>query len=242
MDNIAIDQILSTVNGGDDDMASLMRDLQHRVPTVRRSQPEINKSHVNRPNDPVNSVSSAENISNSDSSADAIEVSRPAQVSRQVPNQTSNHIQRQKASVHVQAPQAPVVSSHAHPTEKVQSKNMYKDSRPNTAPKKSVKINTGSDTGSQDDDGTNGADGDVDGENGTIVTQTDKGSKDDNKVALPSHLTNIFGYNIPTSTLYFIIVLVIIAVGLYFLTAERKKPNKDGDKDKDKNKKSQENE
>ena len=233
MDNIAIDQILSTVNGGDDDMASLMRDLQHRVPTVRRSHPEINKSHVNRPNDPVNSVSSAENISNSDSSCDANEMRREA------PREVVRQPQKQKAPV--QTSGAPV---HSHAPEKGQLKSAQKESRPNVAPKKTVKINTGSDAGSQDDNGTDGADNnrDDDSNNGTVTTQNDKSNVGDGKVTLPSHLTSIFGYNIPTSTLYFIIVLVIIAVGLYFLTAERKKPNKDGEKDKEKSKKTQDNE
>jgi len=51
-----------------------------------------------------------------------------------------------------------------------------------------------------------------------------------------SHLTSIFGYNIPISTLYFIIVLAIISVALYFLTGAKRKENKDKDKDKDKKK------
>ena len=50
-----------------------------------------------------------------------------------------------------------------------------------------------------------------------------------------NHLTSIFGYNIPISTLYFILVLVAITIVLYLLTAEKKK-----DKEKDKEEKNKE--
>lgn len=40
---------------------------------------------------------------------------------------------------------------------------------------------------------------------------------------LPSHLTEVFGYCIPTATMYFIIILLIIAVALFFLTAPKQK-------------------
>jgi cbb3-type cytochrome oxidase subunit 3 len=48
-----------------------------------------------------------------------------------------------------------------------------------------------------------------------------------------NHLTSIFGYNIPISTLYFILVLVAITIVLYLLTAEKKK-DKDKEREKDK--------
>lgn len=45
-------------------------------------------------------------------------------------------------------------------------------------------------------------------------------------------VTNIFGCNVPTSTIYFVLVLSVIAVGLYFMTA-KKRVNKKKKKNKD---------
>ena len=73
-----------------------------------------------------------------------------------------------------------------------------------------------------------------------VVENTPDGQTNDGKprAVVPakniqkSHMTSLMGYNIPTSTLYFIIVMCVVATALYFLTAEKKK-----DKDKDKQKK-----
>lgn len=67
-------------------------------------------------------------------------------------------------------------------------------------------------------------------------TQNDKAVGGDHVVPVDgqkSHMSSLLGYNIPTSTLYFIIVLVIIAVGLYFLTAEKKRDKDTKNKKKD---------
>ena len=45
---------------------------------------------------------------------------------------------------------------------------------------------------------------------------------DELKLCLKSKSTKIMGYSVPTSTLYFIIVLAIISIGLYFLTKPKK--------------------
>lgn len=63
-----------------------------------------------------------------------------------------------------------------------------------------------------------------------ICTSNQKQSDKDTS----NHLTSIFGYNIPISTLYFILVLVAITILLYLLTAEKKK-DKDRDKEKERN-------
>jgi hypothetical protein len=68
----------------------------------------------------------------------------------------------------------------------------------------------------------------------------DENHKQNSRVVVPtkniqkSHMTSLMGYNIPTTTLYFIIVMCVIAIALYFLTAEKKK-----DKDKQKKKESE---
>jgi hypothetical protein len=54
---------------------------------------------------------------------------------------------------------------------------------------------------------------------------------------IPMHMTSLMGYLIPTSTLYFILMLVVIAIAIYFLTTEKKPTNIDDEKDKDKKKK-----
>jgi hypothetical protein len=50
------------------------------------------------------------------------------------------------------------------------------------------------------------------------------------------NMTSLMGYNIPTSTLYFIIVLIVIAVALYFLTAKKKDRTREKDREKDREK------
>lgn len=50
---------------------------------------------------------------------------------------------------------------------------------------------------------------------------------------LPDHMTSLMGYSIPTNTLYLILVLVLIAVGLYFWTAPPAKKDKNKKKKKD---------
>jgi hypothetical protein len=75
-------------------------------------------------------------------------------------------------------------------------------------------------------------------ENNNIDTKDTKTEKIDNSTELPitdsgagnPNMTSIFGYNIPSSTLYFIFVLIMIAIALYLLTGEKKK-----DKEIDKN-------
>lgn len=45
------------------------------------------------------------------------------------------------------------------------------------------------------------------------------------------NITTIFGYTLPTSTLYFIIALLMIAIGLYFVTSDKRKKKKKEDED-----------
>lgn len=56
-----------------------------------------------------------------------------------------------------------------------------------------------------------------------------------------SHLTCLFGYNIPTTTLYFILVLICIAVAFYFVTNKQKKKKDDENDENDKNDKNDKN-
>lgn len=53
------------------------------------------------------------------------------------------------------------------------------------------------------------------GDKGIVSAESD--------TATSSHLTNLFGYNIPTSTLWFIFVLILITIALYLMTSEKKK-------------------
>ena len=41
---------------------------------------------------------------------------------------------------------------------------------------------------------------------------------------VPDHMTSLMGYSIPTATLYFIFVMLLIAFGIYYLTSPAKKP------------------
>jgi uncharacterized membrane protein len=168
MDLNTIDHIMSAVNGinnDNEDLGHLMRSLPHRTPasSALNSRNEINKTpHVNRPTDPVQSISSAENLSTE-----------------------SPHAEKQLTShINVRPPNRELIN---------QQKNTQKNNHVNTNTNTNV-------TSDLSDD---------------IVP---------NNTNNTSHLTNIMGYNIPTTTIYFIAILVIIAVALYFLTAEKKKP------------------
>ena len=66
-----------------------------------------------------------------------------------------------------------------------------------------------------------------------------------------SNMTSFLGYNIPWSTLYFLLVIIVISVALYFLTGEKKKEkekekekikDKDTDREREKDKRSNEDE
>ena len=46
---------------------------------------------------------------------------------------------------------------------------------------------------------------------------------------VPDHLTSIMGYNIPTATIYLIIVLVLIAFAIFYMTSETPKKKKEED-------------
>jgi hypothetical protein len=41
---------------------------------------------------------------------------------------------------------------------------------------------------------------------------------------IPDHMTSLMGYSIPTATLYFIFVMLLISFGIYYLTSPAKKP------------------
>ena len=198
MDNNAIDQILSAINGASDDkedMAVFMRDLPHRVPSVRTADTALketasqsngnviksnaNRLIVNRPSDPVGSISSAENISSDSDNAPNV-IPSEFKSRHQLNNQSEKSLQTKVKTI--------------------QSNKSNKN--------KVTNMSLGDD-----------------------MDQDEQYNPIDTKFAQCSHLTNIMGYNIPTSTLYFIIVMIIIAVGLYFLTSERKKPIKNENKD-----------
>lgn len=58
----------------------------------------------------------------------------------------------------------------------------------------------------------------------TIVDATQE--QDTAQTQQGSHLTVLFGYSIPTSTIYFILILAAIAVVIYFLTSDSDKKDK----------------
>lgn len=208
MDNNAIDQILSAINGTNDDkedLAVFMRDLPRRSPSTRptsqsnfpnskTTKSNTNSSVINRPLDPVKSVSSTENMNNSD---DVIELEY----------QRSNSNQKDHEISHMQS------SNMRHKPAKQTFKNKIIESEKNDS---SLGQSNILENNSMNDPN------ELNNEQNAIVSQN-------------SHLTNIMGYNIPTTTIYFIVILIVIAIGLYFLTAEKKQPIKnDHDKNKQK--------
>lgn len=263
MDNIAIDQILSTVNG-DDDMMFLTDDLQHRIPNFigrpigldasrdnskdnsldaslnvtlddamnydelpmnrhAHANANNNKMHskvnnnkiysninnninnnkmcVNRPIDPVNSVSSTENVSDCDSPNDINATTHEYVAPHEAPYQ----ITKPKSTRRISQNKIRHNNKNLHEYE-------HEHEHEHEPEHKHTNLVTCKENNDNNNIGNN-----IDNDHGRDVS-------------VPSHLMNIFGYNIPVSTLYFIIVLVIIAVGLYFLTA--KKPPQERDKSK----------
>jgi len=214
MDHTTIDHIMSAVNGmngNNEDMAYFNRVLPHRSPITKNtnesflSQPNMRSdahSHnkINQPVDPVKSISSNDNYSNSSNDNDFFEITQP----------------EHKTNSKINGP----AKSRRLDTHTVRGRKTTK-----------VDVDNNSDI-SNVSDGTDVRDN-------IVVPNNDNGTPntDNNGTIQPAHLTNIFGYNIPTSTLYFIIILVLIAVGLFFLTAEKKKPVKH---DSDKNKRKEE--
>lgn len=113
MDHNTIDHIMSAVNGmngEDEDMGYLMRSLQHRTPptsTLSAPRNDINKptvklsvnavnaavnSTVNRPVDPVQSVSSNENFSQSPEADFDMQYEAPVQPLQPIRNNVSRNL------------------------------------------------------------------------------------------------------------------------------------------------------
>jgi hypothetical protein len=70
------------------------------------------------------------------------------------------------------------------------------------------------------------------------ATNSNIGTDISHPIKVPDHMTSLMGYAIPTTTMYFIFVLLIMAVGLYYWTAPKveksdKKKKKDNDEESD---------
>ena len=205
MNNLDIDDILSAVNNinDDDGIQNMLGGIRHRSCEIVQNQvhsPNLYlKATVNRPEDPVGSVSSSDIgahlngsiVLGSDGSQKPADVKHMLQNINIVDGQIGRQNKIQKI---------PIMTNI--------STQIAENSKQNN--KKNI-----------------------------ITTDVNKRESDCKDVmvissssqcdGLKTHMTSLLGYNIPTSTLYFIIVMTIITTTFYFLTAKKKL-----DKNKDK--------
>lgn len=233
MDHTTIDHIMSAVNdmnGNNEDMAYFTGVLPHRSPATKNTNESFlsqsnnrventrnnmhNHNKINHPVDPVKSISSNDNYSNSSNDNDFFEMTQPTQRSFSKNNdntklQPTSHSKSHSKSHSTSRPvqQSTQQTTNNFNTHNARGRNIAKVDVDNTSDISNI---------------SNG----VETETNNNAPTDNNGSTNSNDTQQPTHLTNLFGYNIPTSTLYFIIVLVLIAVGLFFLTAEKKKPIK----------------
>lgn len=249
MDHMDIDDILHTVtamNGEepDESMHNILNDLQQRVPFVTSPMPLIihNDQPTNdvkkniKPLDPVSSVDSSSSdpdISNDNPHVNIppLEDTPPAGPGGLAkPNSTdSSRSSHGKLEGPVNSLKSALTKRNTNNKYDTYVSGNNKNTKSNKV-NKTVRIQTH--PTNIDDNDTN----DTNNANSTIICASS--NDNDEKISLiqtKSHLTSIFGYFVPTTTLYFILVLVIMAVGLYFLTGEKKK-DKDKDKEKEKEK------
>lgn len=220
MNNFDIDDILSAVNNmndGGESVQSILGDLHHRSPVVKtadsnpvgknnNSSISGSKQTINRPVDPTKSISSSDNNTSSlDDCDQKLPDMKP--FTQNIP---------------------PGRNQRENLTQMLHTKNIGNIGNASRGPRfngSNQLIATKKKNSPITDIGDNSQKQDPD----TIIP-TDDGKKSLNG----SHMTSLLGYNIPTSTLYFITVMIIITISLYFLTAEKKK-----DKDKEKKKDSE---
>lgn len=241
MDHTTIDHIMSAVNdmnGNNEDMAYFTGVLPHRSPVTKNTNESFlsqsntrnentrndmrNHNKINHPADPVKSISSNDNYSNSSNDNDFFEITQP--ISRST-HQSSHKLSQQLSQ---QLSQPSTHQSKQNSTQQSSHKSTQKFNTHDTRGRKIIRSDVDNNS-----DMSNIPDGDEMEATDNIHVGNNAAVTNNNDTQQPTHLTNLFGYNIPTSTLYFIIVLVLIAVGLFFLTAEKKKPIKhDMDKKK----------
>jgi len=222
MDNNAIDQILSAVNGTYDDnenLAVIMRDLPHRAPqlhsinTSHTNSNDVSKLRVKKPSDPIQSVPSVDIIS--DESADLSCVG--SQDRNCVGSQDRNCVGSQDRNCVGSQDRNYIRSSPFDSKEKHNEVNNISNRRDRMRERDQNNENNHHTFNKDDSHHTINKD-----DKQNIHSSNKSDDKDNILITQSSHLTNIMGYNIPTATIYFIIVLIVIAVGLYFLTAEKK--------------------
>ena len=193
------------------------------------------RAQINMPEDPVRSASSSDNIQMNQNSipkninmddVNAVLMGQLGPGQRSVQINTKNQMPRmggQQNALSLAAAQKRLQSMQA----KRQNTNNNA-----SAPQQAGQV-------AQQDASTvgGGNDGNNTGNNAVQVSDNADGGDNNGAVELaggvPDHITKIMGYSIPTSTLYFLAVLVVIAVILYFLTKEKEKPKKKKEKDED---------
>ncbi len=207
MDNqYDIDDIWNVVNGNGVEGQEILNNLQMRTP--------LKKVNINLPADPVQSASSTDNVM---SILNNLEIPNTAQI------QNAKNLMRQMANANagnnngginggiLKRPRAPIPQTQESQIPLTSSPIQLQSQAPIPAPTPApVQTSTTSSTPLDPSSITNGT-----------------------QFIVPDHMSLILGYQIPSKTLYFIIILVIIAVTLYFLTAEKKKPKKDKKDEKD---------
>ena len=185
---------MSAVNGVNNDTEDIgnlmMRSLPQRTVSIPTNIQNSRNINVNRPIDPVQSVSSA-SYSSPDIAFDVHQYETPK-------NNTSRIV--------------PARNNSSAPSKSIQT-SKQSNVQPTNVTSKLSKNNIEPEVFDGGDDGNDN--NNIDSAENPVQTP-----------AVASHLTSIMGYSIPTCTLYFIAVLVIIAIGLYFLTGEKKKPEK----------------
>jgi hypothetical protein len=84
-------------------------------------------------------------------------------------------------------------------------------------------------------------DQDQDQDQGGVISNSNISTDITNPIEIPDHMTSLMGYAIPTTTMYFIFVLLIMAIGLYYWTSpqveksDKKKQKKKDDDDEESN-------
>ena len=236
MDDTTIEHIMSTVSGSDiddyqqniryNDMTQFVQDIEHRMPFIKNTsnnpsnQTYVQHNLVKNPSDPVSSVSSNEDMSpqQPDQNISTNNTSRNVAERRQEPPTMTKTITTRddpRGDPRVLS-RRPAPRGGQQPARVLASRTV--EIKKNTA----ADVSPDSAYDNTDNGNAVANDNTVDVTDGTVIQDADTNIPN-MQYDVPDHMTSLMGYLIPTKTLYFILVITIIATVIYFLTAEKKK-------------------
>lgn len=217
MDDNDIAQILVDVDvmNENHDITNFVKDLQHRYP-----------SHTPRvfdPRDPASSISSSTSSPLSDSpvNVNKHDIKRDNIKHDNIKHDIKQNTKQDTRHVRIQEPE---VSSHVnhdnHTNHANRVKNIKSRSHQNDRENVNNNINNNDIDNANDDFNDNAIDDKI--QNNSADDKTITSSNASTKSLNPNVIV-LYGYRAPITTLYFIGILILIAIAIYFLTSNSKK-------------------